>query len=99
VGCSGEGTEDVAVGACAADPAGGKPVASGIIVNQSSKPSTYVIRIAFFDSDGNRVSEGVDSVGRVEPGQRAQWNASGAANATGTLRCEATATRSEAPGG
>lgn len=96
--CSDEGTQDVTVTACAADPGGGFPRATGRVVNQSSKASTYAIRVRFIDASGNRVSEGVDTVGRVEAGQQATWNVSGAARATGQLRCEATASRSEAPG-
>ena len=96
--CTGEGTEDISVTACTADPAGGKPVASGTIVNRTSKASTYVIRITFRDSDGNQVSQGIGSVARVEPGGEANWSVSGAGNAAGNPGCEASAERSEAPG-
>jgi hypothetical protein len=80
--------DDVTVQACSADPAGGKPTASGQILNNTSKPSNYVIRLDFLDAQGNQVSEGVNAVKDVEPGATASWKLTGTRDASGPLRCE-----------
>jgi hypothetical protein len=90
--------KDVSVQRCAADPGGGKPTVSGVITNHSSKASTYAIHVEFDDSSGNRVSDGVAAVGRVDAGGKAQWHATGAQDAKGPLKCTlGTVTRTEAP--
>lgn len=98
-GCtSKKAAQDVSVTACTADPAGGRPVATGTIVNHSSQASTYAVDIAFYDSSGNKVSEGGATVGKVEPGATATFHAGGLANAKGPLTCKvANVTRTVAP--
>jgi hypothetical protein len=98
-GCSSKAAaQDVTVTACQADPAGGRPAADGTIVNHSSKASTYVIDIIFYDSSGNRASEGGATVGKVEPGATATFHAGGLASAKGPLTCKvASVTRTVAP--
>ena len=91
--------DDVTVQACNADPAGGKPTASGQILNHTSKPSNYVIRLEFLDAQGNQVSEGVNAVKDVEPNATASWTLTGAREARGPLKCEVTGvTRTHIPG-
>jgi len=80
--------KDVAVKTCTPDPGGGKPTASGQIVNHSSKGSNYVIRLRFNDAEGNNVSEGVATVRDVEAGQTADWQLTGARSADGPVTCE-----------
>jgi len=100
-GCSSSGSaaaKDVTVAACTADPAGGKPKASGQIHNNSSKASTYIIHVKFVDSSGNQVGDGVATVGRVEAAGTANWSALGSQAAHGPLNCPlAGVTRTVAP--
>jgi hypothetical protein len=96
---SDDAKDDVTVAACDADPGGGKPTASGQIVNDSSKTSNYVIRLRFNDSEGNAVSEGVAPVGDVEAGATARWELTGARSADGPVTCEVTdVSRTHLPG-
>ena len=91
--------EDVTVQACAADPGGDKPKASGQILNHSSKASNYVVRLTFTDPQGNQVSEGVVAVKDVEPDETAAWELTGARDAKGPLRCEVSGvSRTHIPG-
>jgi len=90
--------KDVSVRQCAADPGGGKPTASGEITNHSSKASTYAIHVEFDDSSGNRVSDGVAAVGKVDSGGNAQWHLTGVQDAKGPLKCNLeSVTRTLAP--
>lgn len=91
--------DDVTLQSCQANPSGDKPTASGTIVNHSSKPSNYVIRLKFTDGPGNQVSEGVNAVKDVEPGARASWKLTGTRDAKGPLKCEVTGvSRTHIPG-
>ncbi len=90
---------DVTVQSCEADPSGDKPTASGTIVNHSSKPSNYVIRLKFTDGQGNQVSEGVNAVNDVEPNASATWKLKGTRGAKGPLKCEVSGvSRTHIPG-
>jgi len=96
---SDDAEDDVAVATCNADPDGGKPTASGRIVNDSSKTSNYVVRLRFNDSEGNAVSEGVAAVDDVDAGQTAEWELTGARSADGPVTCEVTdVSRTHLPG-
>ena len=96
---SDDAKDDVTVAACSADPGGGKPTASGQIVNDSSKTSNYVIRLRFNDNDGNAVSEGAAPVSDVEAGGTARWELTGARSADGPVTCEVTdVSRTHLPG-
>ena len=46
--------KDVKITACRADAGGGKPTASGTIVNHSSKTSAYTVHVKFKDPSGTR---------------------------------------------
>lgn len=90
---------DVTVQSCQANPSADKPTASGTIVNHSSKPSNYVIRLKFTDGQGNQVSEGVNAIKDVEPGASATWKLTGTRAAKGPLKCEVTGvSRTHIPG-
>ena len=91
--------DDVTVQACNADPGGGQPKASGQIVNNTSKPSNYVVRLEFLDAQGNQVSEGATAVKDVEPSQTASWELTGTRDARGPVKCEVTGvSRTHIPG-
>jgi len=100
-GCgTSKSTSDATVSACNADPGGGKPTAKGEVRNTSSESSTFFLRIGFYDPSGNRVAEGVDTVGSVDPGGTGPWNTTGAVDAKGPLTCKViTLRRTAAPGG
>jgi hypothetical protein len=90
--------KDVAVTGCNADPGGGRPTADGTVDNHTSKASTYAIDINFYDSSGNRVTEGGATLGKVEAGATATFSAHGLNDATGPLTCKVGAvTRTIAP--
>jgi len=101
VGCgTSKNTQDASIQGCNADPGGGKPTANGIVVNTSSKSSSFFIRLGFYDQAGNRISEGADTVGSIDPGGTGPWSITGAADANGPLTCEVmTLRRTAAPGG
>ena len=102
IGCgTSKSTSDATITACNADPNGGKPTAEGQVKNPSSESSTFFIRIGFYDSSGNRVSEGADTVGSVNAdGGTGPWSVTGAADANGPLTCKVmTLRRTAAPGG
>ena len=91
--------KDVTVTACRADSGGGKPTASGTILNHSSKTSNYVIRLTFTDAQGNTVSEGVAPVKSVGADETATWDLTGARDAKGSVQCEITGvSRTHLPG-
>jgi hypothetical protein len=99
-GCSSNkaAEKDVTVTACRDDPGGGRPTADGTIDNHSSKASTYVVDITFFDSSGNKVSEGGAPVGKVLPGATSVFHAQGLSSAKGPLTCKvASVQRTVAP--
>ena len=92
VGC-GEGSSkpaegDISVKSCVASPTGDNPVAEGTIVNNTTKPSAYTLRVRFLDPSGNEVSQGTTAVARVEPGATATWRLQGGVGAKGPLTCE-----------
>jgi hypothetical protein len=78
---------DVTVSRCEST-GGGNPEASGQIRNGTSKTSNYVIRIDFNDDSGNTVSEGAVTVKSVEANDTAEWQLTGARDASGKLECE-----------
>lgn len=91
--------KDVTVSNCAADANGGKPTASGTILNHSSKTSNYVIQLTFTDPQGNTVSEGVAAVKDVAADETATWDLTGARDANGAVKCEITdVSRTHLPG-
>lgn len=100
-GCgTSKSTQDASVAACNADPGGGRPTAEGQVVNTSSKSSSFFLRVAFYDGSGNKVSEGVDQVGSIDPGKGGPWHVTGATDAKGPLTCKVvTLRRTAAPGG
>ncbi len=59
-----------------------------MIVNHSSKASTYVVGVTFLDSAGNKVSQAGATVGKVEPGATSTFQAQGVASAKGPLTCK-----------
>lgn len=92
-------TDDARVTSCQPGTDTEKPRATGQIENSSSKTSNFFIRVEFHDSDGNRVSEGVDNVNNVEAGTRSPFNVTGFAHAKGGVTCEvATVRRTAVPG-
>lgn len=96
---SSKAKQDVTVQACNADPGGGKPKASGQIVNKSSKTSNYVVRLKFLDAQGNQVTDGVDGVKGVKPLETVKFDLTGIQKAKGPLTCEVTGvTRTHLPG-
>jgi len=86
-GTSNDPNADITVTSCAADPSGGKPRASGAIVNHSSRPSHYTFVVRFVDSSGNVVTEAPNAVARVEPSATAAWTALGEKSANGPVTC------------
>lgn len=88
-GCTSSATakQDVTVTSCAVG-ASGRPTATGSVDNHSSKASSYAIAIGFYDSSGNRVSDGAASLARVEAAQTATFSADGTAKANGPLTCK-----------
>ena len=88
LGCGGKSTSDASVLSCVADPDGGPPRAEGEIRNSSSKESVFFVRVGFYDTSGNRVSEGADTISDVEPGTSSPFQINGAARAKGPLECK-----------
>jgi hypothetical protein len=90
--------KDVTVTTCRAD-GGGRPTASGKILNHSSKTSNYVIRLKFTDAQGNTVSEGVAPVKSVGADETATWDLTGARDVKGSVQCKITGvSRTHLPG-
>ncbi|MFN2607716.1 MAG: FxLYD domain-containing protein [Acidimicrobiales bacterium] len=100
-GCgTSKSTTDATVSACTADPGGGRPTAEGQVVNTSSKTSSFFLRIGFYDASGNKVTDGVDQVGSIDPGKGGPWHATGVQDAKGPLTCKVvTLRRTVAVGG
>lgn len=91
--------KDVTVKTCKADPQGGKPKASGQILNHSSKTSNYVVKIKFNDAQGNSLSEGAAPVQSVDADKTAAWELTGDRSAKGPLKCVLTGvSRTHVPG-
>ena len=86
---SNDAKDDAKVTSCKGG-GGDRPTAAGEVVNHSSKTSSYVLRVTFYDSDGNRVSEGGDSLKSVDPDEKATWKTSGVARANGDVTCKIT---------
>ncbi len=80
--------QDITITACRADAGGGRPTADGTIVNHSSKASTYVVDVKFYDSANNQVSEGGATVGKVLPAATSIFHAVGLSGAKGPLTCK-----------
>jgi hypothetical protein len=90
--------KDVTETACTSSSTGGRPTASGRIVNHSSKASLYTIHVKFTDTSGNGVGDGLAAVAKVEPGATAKWHATGTLNAKGHVTCKlASVTRNLSP--
>lgn len=100
-GCGSKSTSDATVTNCQPDPEGdAPPMAEGQVTNNSSKDSSFFIRVGFYDSSGNRVSEGADTLNDVEPGTSSPFQVVGAARARGPLECKVlTVRRSVSPVG
>jgi hypothetical protein len=91
--------QDVTVRACNADPGGGKPTASGVILNHSSKTSNYVVKLKFTDAQGNTLSEGAAPVKSVDSKRTASWELTGDRSAKGPVKCVLTGvSRTHLPG-
>ncbi len=101
VGCGSKSTSAATVTNCQPDPGGdAPPMAEGQVTNNSSKASSFFIRVGFYDNSGNRVSEGVDTLNDVEPGTSSPFQVVGAARANGPLNCKVmTVRRSVSPVG
>ena len=94
-----DATRDVTVQSCTAGAAGGKPTASGQILNSTSKSSNNVVRLRFKDANGNAVSNGIAAVNGIATNQTAQWQLTGIQAAKGPVTCELTGvTRTHIPG-
>ncbi len=86
-------TADATVLTCAVGPGGGQPTAQGTVVNTSSETSTFVVRVSFYDSRGDRVSEGVTNVGDVEPATTGNWTITGVTSTNEAPTCKVTSLR------
>jgi len=80
--------KDVTIAKCEADAGGGKPTASGTIVNHSDKTSRYAVHVKFYDSSGNAVGDGISTVASVDPDETAKWDAKGTVDAKGPVTCK-----------
>ncbi len=99
-GCSSSksAAKDVSITACTASASGGRPTADGTVDNHTSKASTYALAISFYDSSGNRVSQGGATLGKVESGSTSTFTAQGLSDAKGPLTCKVSSvTRTVAP--
>lgn len=96
VGCSGAAKsvkDDAAVTTCQ-NPEDGTPLrAEGTITNRSSETSDFLIRVTFYDTSGNRVAEGVDTVTGVNPGEASPWQSTASNAAKGPIECKVTSAR------
>ncbi len=93
-------TDDASVTACTPGPNDGQPVAEGQVTNTSSKASNYTIRVGFYDTADNKVTEGGDVVTDVEPGSASPWMVTGVGSVKGPVACKILGvTRSADPGG
>ncbi len=101
-GCSAgaDYSADATVTACTPAPGGGKPVADGQVTNSSAKPSNYTVRVSFFDSSNNKVTDGFDAITNVEAGSSSPWRVTGLQSVNGAVDCRiAKVTRNVVPGG
>jgi hypothetical protein len=97
---SGDKAAEATVTACTPGPDNGRPVAEGQVTNGSSKTSNYTVRVGFYDSSGNKVTEGGDVVTDVEPATSSPWQATGAGTVKGAVTCRVLGvTRNVNPGG
>jgi hypothetical protein len=80
--------KDVKITSCRADPGGGKPSASGTILNHSSKTSRYSVHVKFYDTSGNAVGDGISAVASVDPNKTAKWDTTGSVDAKGPVTCK-----------
>ena len=79
--------KDATVTACTPGPNDGQPVAEGQITNTSSKTSNFTLRVGFYDTADNKITEGGDVVTDVEPSSSSPWNATGAGSVKGAVDC------------
>jgi len=81
-------SEDVAITACAAQPDTGWVAAKVTVTNNSSKPSNYIITIAFDSADGKtQLDTGLVSVNALAPGQKTEQDAIGTKDAQPGYTC------------
>jgi hypothetical protein len=91
---------EASITACTPGPDNGKPVAQGQLTNSSSKSSNYSVRVGFYDSSDNRVTEGADVVTDVESGTASPFTVTGVGDMNGPVVCKVLGvTRSANPGG
>ena len=91
--------DDVTVQACNADPAGGKPTASGQILNNTSKASNYVIRMNSSTPRATRSQRVSTPSTTWSPRRRRHGRWPAPATRTGPVRCELTGvSRTHIPG-
>lgn len=81
--------DDVELNDCSATEFG-TVAASGVIVNHSSKPSTYFIEVEFVDASGTRFDESIASSSTVAPGQQVEWEAPGIEGPRDGMQCRIT---------
>jgi hypothetical protein len=77
---------DVKITGCTTDATLNMPVAHLTVTNPSSKPSDYMITIAFEDTAGNQIDTGTAVVNSLQPGQATKTDANSfksGANTTG----------------
>ena len=77
---------DVSIDACTTDPTLNTPVAHLTVTNPSSKPSDYMITIAFEGPDGSQIDTGDAFVQALQPNQSTKTDATSlkeGANTTG----------------
>jgi hypothetical protein len=88
-GCgTSKSTSDAAITTCLADPGGKEPTATGTVRNTSSETSTFAVKIGFYDTSDNRVSDAAVTVSDVEPNTTAEWSTTGLTSANGPLTCK-----------
>jgi hypothetical protein len=89
--------EDVKITSCVKDPTSGFADAKVTVTNNSSKPSNYVITIAFDNADGSQLATSPVFVSNLDPGQSSVQDANAITDATPGYTCKiADATRNAA---
>ncbi|MDX3073555.1 FxLYD domain-containing protein [Streptomyces sp. MI02-7b] len=83
-------TGDVRLTACEIEAFTTWPSAKLTITNRSSKTSNYMVQVEFVDAKGTRISEGFAATNNLRPGQIAEEEAQGTAEATGKVTCRVT---------
>jgi hypothetical protein len=80
--------EDVQITSCAADPTTGDLDAKVDVTNNSSKPSTYSITIAFDGADGSQLDTSPIFVTNLDAGQVSHQDALSLTTATPGFTCK-----------